>query len=390
MIDKELNKAKTSATNTDARRSEKDQVKTAHIAFSESDMDMLKFNLYITSRSKGLKKDYVVIPFILSLSCGDISAPPDSNRNVYSLGHLTLQQEKDILSCSKRKLDKLEDNVEIYLWKDHLFANTLLNYFYFAPLFKRFKHVWVVDIYKPEQLKTRNYAPFKSLQGKKIVLPEDLDASAEEFAQHKSGEYRVLVNGTIQSFPEDYFDEMVLSCVKSTWQRGREIISHFIDKQKKIGLVLDYTQEKMILHRMAQKGIIESSHEYGFAYGAMMMEDVSFRCARNKKDYTSDEAMNILALAIECGGTARLFDVLAENAIFMGSNNNEVKGRQAICDHIEKIAVVQSEKKISCSCLVMEGEDGKQIKLTYSDNKDISIIRICFNFGKIQKIFVDC
>lgn len=282
-MDRELIKEKTLATATVERKSRKKHIKMAHIAFSDSDMGMLKFNLYINFRSIGLEKEYEVILFDLSLHSGDISAPPDSNANVYSLEYLTLQQEKDLLSDSKRKLDELDDEVEIYLWRDHLFANTLLNYSYFAPLFKRFRHVWVVDIYKPEQLKTTNYEPFKSLQGKKIVLPEDLDASAEEFGQHKNGEYRVLVNGTIQSFPEDYFDEMVLSCVKSTWQRSRVIISHFIDKQKEKGFVLGYTQEKMILHRLAQKGFIESNYEYGFVHGAMMMEDISFRSTRSKK-----------------------------------------------------------------------------------------------------------
>lgn len=390
MIDRKLIKEITLATATVKCKSRKKHVKMAHIAFSDSDMDMLKFNLHINFRSNGLEKEYEVILLNLSLHSGDISAPPDSNSNVYSLQYLTLQQEKDLLSDSKRKLDELDDEVEIYLWKNHLFANTLLNYFYFAPLFKRFRHVWVVDINTPEQLKKRDYEPFESLQGKKIVLPEDLNAAAEEFGQYKSGKYRVLVSGTIQSFPEDYFDEMVLSCVKSTWQCSRVIISQFIEKQKEKGFVLDYAQEKMILHRLAQKGFIESNYEYGFAYGAMMIEDISFRIARSKKNYTSDEAINILALAIECGGTARLFDLLAEDAIFICSNNNEVKGRQAICDYIETIAVAQSEKKINCSCLVTEGDEGKQIELTCNDYKDKCIIRIYFNSGKIQKILVGC
>lgn len=232
--------------------------------------------------------------------------------------------------------------------------------------------------------------PFESLEEKQVVLPKDLDAAAEEFLQHRGGDYRVLFDEKIQSFKEDYFDEMVVSCVKNTWQRSRSIISHFIDKHQKKGYVLDYRQEIIILHRLAQKRFIESNFKYGFAHDAMMIEDVSFRRVQDKKIYTADEAINILASAIECGGTARLFDVLAGDAIFIGSNNNEFKGRQAICDHIEKIAVSQCEKKISCSCLVQNGDEGQQIELTYSDIINKSIIRINFDFGKIQKIFVDC
>lgn len=75
MTDKELIKQKMLVTEANECRSEKNRVKMAHIAFSDSDMGMLKLNLYHLFRSQGLKKDYVVIPFILSLSCGNISAP---------------------------------------------------------------------------------------------------------------------------------------------------------------------------------------------------------------------------------------------------------------------------------------------------------------------------
>lgn len=378
-----------------------ENITQAHIAFRH--MEYGEIGHYINGETGNLTLNVDYKKFWLSyiLDIGNISNPPTSNAYLYS--HL-LGNVKGCSERAQREVDNLallDKNVEVYLWLPHNDANSYLNMFWFSHLFLRFEKVYLVDVYTGEDMENDNYFPGDSLQHKRLLTKDELQAMPAKFWHSSRNEYRMICNGEFRYFDVEDFDELVLSCMDEEFLFYNAIYSRVCDKFKeKEKMHFPWKTFEIVMWELLKRGKIESSGPCDlWGKGGMMLIERNFRpVIACEHHYSKKDLLRILRDALAYGNTYDLYRVLAEDAYLSwdffedGFENEgvvqaiEIAGAYLInyCkESVECVLCTDGKENFDpehlCLLWSREGEEGKQFYVVHVDIEDDKIARILFS-----------
>jgi hypothetical protein len=205
--------------------------------------------------------DYEVLLFTHLMEMGDIKNVPFSNKQECEMYSLSSEDSQKYIKQKSFELSCIDKNVEVFLWVNLCDADAYLSFQYFSSLFCNFSTVYLVPCYSWENIQDKNYTAISSLQQKVKLSKNDFEKISSEFENIKvqNGFYRIALDGKIQVFEKNDFDNAVLSCVSSKFERDNKIVSRFYKKNKTtFKYLLSLPQLWEILNGLIEKGLIET------------------------------------------------------------------------------------------------------------------------------------
>ena len=233
--------------------------------------------------------DYEVLLFTHLMGMGDIRNVPYSNEQECAMYSLSSEDSQEYINRKTFELSCIDKAVEVFLWVNLCDADAYLSFLYFSSLFCNFSTVYFVPCYSWENIQDKNYAPTLSLQQKVKLTKNDFEKISGEFEKIKvqDGFYRIALDGKIHIFNKDDFDDEVLSCVSSKFERDNKIVSRFYEKNKTtFKRLLSVPQLWGVLNGLIEKGLVETK----FDDVGLWENEIRLK----KTGYTVEEIVDIL------------------------------------------------------------------------------------------------
>ena len=351
--------------------------------------------------------DYLFMHLYYELCIGNISNPPYSNANYYAHHYSSCKSALLRSERASKKLDSVDSTVPIYLWLSDNDVNEFMNLLYFAKLFNRFENVFLVKwIHTEKDFPGSKLTMVKALTEKTKLTAKDLDDLSDKFTKIQGWNAECLVGNSelVEPWSFSRIEEYVLGCMSEKYRGLGNIYSDVLKAIKKdTSYRICYNTVTEAVHRLMMVGKIKSR-------GACMWWGSSdnnnllctqFFCIANRqpRQYSYEDALDIVCDAFEFGYTYPLYDLLNDSSILL-KEEHSITGKWDIIEYIESIGshrINYCHQNVECDITkVEEGKDYQKddiyillVYLEYEEEKklhDSWLLKIYFDDNIIHKI----
>lgn len=368
----------------------KEEIKEVHIIFDSNCQGFFSYFLY--HYYKNAKKFFLKD---VDYKIYDLAFIFDQPKHTFKLeSNKTINDKHDLLTIELNKYNA--DKVKLFLWYNSENANSILNYMFFAQFFSHFKNVYLVKFNKYKQSSSDIYRLTNSLNNKKRLKANDYKKLFKEYKDLKKEEGFFLVkNEKITCYPEDFFDNIVLSLLSDKYKKGSKLIEEFVTITNERYGYVDFCLFRVIIDKLCKKDLVEPSEPYDVLFIPNRLKFKIKKPRKTKIKYL--EALNILAYALENGSTYELYRILTDDAVFYSvSTQTKIEGREEIIAYIEQKALrrIETNSETKTNFFMPKGINSNYLEdikicLYYPPEQGLDEVKFEFNNGKISKILVN-
>jgi len=369
--------------------------KQIHITFNDSHGGFLLTRFPDSTCPKAEYRSYFLR---LILDRGDISFPPFSNGNQYN--HMYTRPE-EISIKNESQLDEIyeygEDEVDVYLWRMKNHTDAYMSMLFYAHEFKKFKNLYVVDVYPKGDPEFNFLEPKEALKNKIKLTPDDIDAMTKEYERIKAagGYFRVTTDEKTQTFERDEFNDLFLDFIPTENYKALNVTDmdvrvHMI---KEFGYSLAYGQSCDIMLNLCRKNFIQPQEEFGLAERAEMLIRSRFKKTAGETNPSIDEILSSVCQAFDFGQTTKLYRYMAADAEYHSLIKGiSREGREEVIDYIEDIIIQLNDHQMYVMSKIADIKSDKPgtyyIEMQYSDSKKIDLVEVIIEEQKVKKISI--